>query len=112
MNHITCIKMPRTNFTQIWSGEQEVTRLQSHIKTTLNPLLELPISDGILIKNLTINTSDTLIDHKLGRKPEGFLITRLRTNAVIYESATSNDEDNRMIILIASATATADIYFF
>ena len=104
--------MPRTNFTQIWSKEQEVTRLQSHLKTVLNPLLELPISDGVLIKDLTVNTTDTLIEHKLGRKPEGFLITGLKSNSVIYESATANDEAARLIILIASATATADIYFF
>ena len=104
--------MPRTNFTQIWSKEQEVTRLQSHLKTVLNPLLELPISDGVLIKDLTVNTTDTLIEHKLGRKPEGFLITGLKSNSVIYESATANDEAASLIILIASATATADIYFF
>ena len=104
--------MPRTNFTQIWSKEQEVTRLQSHLKTVLNPLLELPISDGVLSKDLTVNTTDTLIEHKLGRKPEGFLITRLKSNSVIYESATANDEAARLIILIASAAATADIYFF
>lgn len=104
--------MPRTNFTQIWTDDQEVTRLQSHLKTVLNPLLELPISDGVLIKDLTINTADTLIEHKLGRRPEGFLITRLKSNSVIYESATANNEATRLIILIASATATADIYFF
>ena len=104
--------MPRTNFTQIWSKEQEVTRLQSHLKTVLNPLLELPISDGVLIKDLTVNTTDTLIEHKLGRKPEGFLITGLKSNSVIYESATANNAAARLIILIASATATADIYFF
>ena len=82
------------------------------MKTVLNPLLELPISDGVLIMDLTVNTTDTLIEHKLGRKPEGFLITRLRSNSVIYESATANDEAARLIILIASAAATADIYFF
>ncbi len=83
--------MSRVNFTQIWSPNEEVTRLQSHIKTTLNPLLELPISDGVLIKDLSIATSDTLVEHKLGRDYEGFIITRLKTNSVIFESDTAND---------------------
>ena len=104
--------MGRVNFTQIWSPNEEVTRLQSHIKTTLNPLLELPISDGVLIKDLSIATSDTLVEHKLGRDYEGFIITRLKTNSVSFESDTANDFKDRKIILKASATATADIYFY
>ena len=104
--------MSRVNFTQIWSPNEEVTRLQSHIKTTLNPLLELPISDGVLLTDLSIATSDTVIDHKLGRQYEGFIITRLKSNSVIFESSSTNDTPDRTIILEASATATADIYFF
>ena len=104
--------MGRVNFTQIWSPNEEVTRLQSHIKTTLNPLLELPISDGVLIKDLSIATSDTLVEHKLGREYEGVIITRLKTNSGIFESDTANDFKDRKIILKASATATADIYFY
>jgi hypothetical protein len=104
--------MSRVNFTQIWSPSEEVTRLQSHIRTTLNPLLELPISDGVLQTDLSIATTDTLIDHKLGRQYEGFIITRLKSNSVIYESSSTNDIPDRTIILKASATATADIYFF
>ena len=104
--------MSRVNFTQIWSPNEEVTRLQSHIKTALNPLLELPISDGILIKGLSIETTDTRVNHGLGREYEGFIITRLQSNAVIYESATTNDSKNLFILLKGSGAATADIYFF
>ena len=104
--------MSRVNFTQIWSPNEEVTRLQSHIKTTLNPLLELPIQDGILIKGLSIETTDTRVNHGLGREYEGFIITRLQSNAVIYESSTTNDDKNLFILLKGSGAATADIYFF
>ena len=104
--------MSRVNFTQIHSENAEVTRLQSHIKTTLNPLLQLPISDGILIKDLDIETTDTRVNHGLGRTYEGFIITRLQSNAVIYESSTTNDYKDLYIFLKGSASATADIYFF
>lgn len=104
--------MSRVNFTQIWSPNEEVTRLQSHIKTALNPLLELPISDGILIKGLSIETADTRVNHGLGREYEGFIITRLQSNAVIYESSTINGDKNLFILLKGSGAATADIYFF
>jgi len=104
--------MSRVNFTQIWSPNEEVTRLQSHIKTALNPLLELPISDGILIKGLSIETTDTRVNHGLGREYEGFIITRLQSNAVIYESSTTNGNKNLFILLKGSGAATVDIYFF
>jgi hypothetical protein len=104
--------MGRVNFTQIHSENAEVTRLQSHIKTTLTPLLELPISDGVLIKNLSIETSDTRVNHGLGREYEGFVVTRLQSNAVIYESDSTNTDKNLFILLKGSSAATADIYFF
>ena len=80
--------MSRVNFTQIWSPNEEVTRLQSHIKT------------------------DTRVNHGLGREYEGFIITRLQSNAVIYESSTINGDKNLFILLKGSGAATADIYFF
>ncbi len=104
--------MSRGNFTQIHSENPEVTRLQSHIKTTISHLLELPISDGVLIKDLSIETTDTRVNHGLGRTYEGFIITRLQSNAVIYESSSTNDDKNLFILLKGSSAATADIYFF
>ena len=104
--------MSRVNFTSLYTEDAEVNRLQSHIKTALNPLLELPISDGVMLKDQTIETTDTEINHGLGREYEGFIITRLKTNATIYESATDNPSKSLYILLKASGTATADIYIF
>ena len=104
--------MSRVKFTSLYTEDAEVNRLQSHIKTTLNPLLELPISDGVMLKNQTIETTDTEINHGLGREYEGFIITRLKTNATIYESATDNPSKSLYILLKASGAATADIYIF
>jgi hypothetical protein len=104
--------MSRVNFTQIWSQNEEVTRLQSHLKQTLAPLLDLPIQDGVLIQDISIETTDTLVQHKLGRNYEGWIVTRLKDNAVIYESTTSNANTDIHIILKGSAACTADLYFF
>ena len=104
--------MSRVNFTELWSPNEDITRLQSHIKTVLSPLLDLPISDGVLVKSIDIETTDTLVEHKLGREFEGFIITKLNANSVIYESSSDNFIKNRQIILKGSATANVDIYFF
>jgi hypothetical protein len=104
--------MSRVNFTQLWSKDQEVTRVQSHIQKTFAPLLELPFADGVLRSDLSIGTADTEIEHKLGRAYEGWLVVGLKTNSVVYESATSNTNKNSVIILQASSAATATIFFF
>lgn len=104
--------MSRVNFTQIHSENDEVNRLQSHIKTTLNPLLQLPISDGVLLKDLEIGTSDTRVNHGLGREFEGFILTKLNANAAVYESTTANPSKDRYILLKAGSAVTVDIYFF
>jgi hypothetical protein len=104
--------MSRVNFTQLWSKDQEVTRVQSHIQKTFAPLLELPFADGVLRSDLSIGTADTEIEHKLGRAYEGWLVVGLKTNSVVYESATSNTNKSSVIILQASSAATATIFFF
>jgi hypothetical protein len=104
--------MSRVNFTQLWSDNQEVTRVQSHIQKTFAPLLELPFADGVLRADLSIGTSDTEIEHKLGRAYEGWLMVGLKSNSIVYESATSNTNKNSVIILKASTSATVSIFFF
>ena len=104
--------MSRVNFTQLWSDNQEVTRVQSHIQKTFAPLLELPFADGVLRSDLSIGTADTEIEHKLGRAYEGWLMVGLKTNSVVYESATANTNKSSVIILKASTSATANIFFF
>jgi len=104
--------MSRVNFTQLWSSNQEVTRVQSHIQKTFAPLLELPFADGVLRADLSIGTADTEVEHKLGRAYEGWLIVGLKTNAVVYESSTTNSNKKSVIILQASSAATATIFFF
>ena len=104
--------MSRVNFTQLWSKDQEVTRVQSHIQKTFAPLLELPFADGVLRADLSIGTADTEIEHKLGRAYEGWLVVGLKTNSVVYESATSNTNKSSVIILQESSAATATIFFF
>ena len=104
--------MSRVNFTQLWSKDQEVTRVQSHIQKTFAPLLELPFADGVLRADLSIGTADTEIEHKLGRAYDGWLMVGLQANAVIYESATANTNKSSVIILKASTSATASIFFF
>ncbi len=103
--------MSRVNFTTIHTGDSAVDRVQTHIQTALRPLLQNPLGDGALQKEIELGVSEVLVSHGLGRRPEGFIVTRQNASASIYESSTATFPD-RQIALTASATVTADIYFF
>ena len=57
---------------KIPSKNAELTQVQQNVEEALNPLINAPIADGTLIKNVTLCASiANLVTHKLGRKALG-----------------------------------------
>ncbi len=55
--------------------DDTITRMQTNILDALNPLLQTPILDGVLVQGLTIPASGKLVvSHGLGRRALGVLI--------------------------------------
>ena len=104
--------MSRVNFTEIHTPEETVNRVQSNIHTAIRPLLRLPFADGVHKKDVSITTSDTLVNHGLGRNMEGYIITKQNADTSIYVSNTSNGLTQYQPSLKAGASVTADIFFF
>lgn len=70
---------------------------------TLNPLLGPPA----ILKDVVISSS-LIIPHGLQRPVQGWIITRIKSNSVIYETASTD----KYLTLSASAPAVVDIYIF
>ena len=104
--------MSRVNFTEIHTGDAKVDQLQSNIRTAISPLLSLPFADGVHKTDVALGTSDTLVDHGLGRKFVGYIVTKQNADTSVYVSTTSNDFPETQIILKAGATVTVDLFFF
>lgn len=86
----------------------EGAQLQSAVsdfarQLTLNPLLGPPA----ILKGVTISGS-AMIPHGLQRPVQGWIITRIKSNSVIYETASTD----KYLTLAASAPAVVDIYIF
>lgn len=73
-----------------------------------NPLLRSPN----LVTGISIGTSDTIINHRLGRPVVGYLICQSYAATNVYTSSTVNSNPNIQIILKASVATTVDILFF
>ena len=104
--------MSRISFTQLSTGSAPVDQVQGYIATALNPLFQLPFASGNRVQDQDLDTSDTIVDHGLEQKPEGWIVLKQNAAQVIYESATVNDFPETTIILKAGGTVTADLFFF
>ena len=104
--------MSRISFTQLASGNAATDQQMGYIATALNPLFQLPFASGNRVQDQEITTADTIVDHGLEQKPEGWIILKQNAAQVIYESATVNDFPETTVILKAGGTITADLFFF
>ena len=104
--------MSRISFTQLSTGSPATDQVQGYIATALNPLFQLPFASGNRVQDQDLGTSDTIVDHGLEQKPEGWIVLKQNAAQVIYESATVNDFPETTIILKAGGTVTADLFFF
>ena len=104
--------MSRISFTQLSTGNASIDQVQGYIATAINPLFQLPFASGNRVQDQDLSTADTIVDHGLEQKPEGWIILKQDAAQVIYESATVNDFPETTVILKAGGTVTADLFFF
>ena len=81
--------------------------LQTAVRDAFEPLTSNPLLDGILIKGLSI-TSSLSIAHGLERPVQGWVVTRIKSSSLIYET----NATDKYLTLAASAPAVVDVYIF
>jgi len=81
---------------------------QTKWKSILDPLLAQPITNNNIV-TATIVSGDNVINHKLGRKPQGWFITDINNDVSIYRSQPFND---LTITLHASSGAVINLLVF
>jgi hypothetical protein len=96
---------------QIDPQNQSVTQTQSNVNTALKQIANSAIIDGVLIKGVNVGTADTIVNHKLGREPLGWIVIKKNEAGEIYESSTVNKNRDKFLILKGS-TATTDTNFW
>jgi hypothetical protein len=88
--------------------DYQTDKLQSNIEELVGQIQSSIFFDGRLLTGVTINTSDTVINHLLGREPRGFIVVKLLNNSVIWQTSSSK----RTLTLRASAQTTIDLWVF
>ena len=67
--------------------------LQDNISASLDPLLALPFLDSVFVEGAVINSSESLVAHKLGRKVRGWILASTNTTYRVYDTIAVTDAD-------------------
>lgn len=94
------------------TNNKDFQLMQNAWSQQLNPLIESPLSQNIVLKNVKLTTGTNVINTLLGRKLQGWVITRLRGPANIYDNQDNNTSPALTLILISSADVTIDLMVF
>jgi hypothetical protein len=75
------------------TGDQNIELLQQNVKKFVKVLEDNPLLDGVLIENITVpNMGTVVVNHKLGRRPRGWILTDKAGNGNIFRGAAWTDK--------------------
>ena len=101
------------SFKKIKIIKPETARFQENVEQALKPITDARIIDGILIKEVSLlSADDNFINHKLGRKVQGWLVVRKRADSRVWDLQDSNVNDTKTLKLKCSADVTVDLWIF
>jgi len=72
-------------------------------------VLAVPLVNGTMLENVILNTGATVINHMLGRKMQGWIITDIDGSAVIYRSV---DFNSVSLTLTSSSKVSVNLWVF
>lgn len=82
---------------------------QTRWKSLLDPVLTNPMNSMNILPNIKLTTGTNVINHRLGKTQQGWLLTDINAAAQIYRSAAFND---KTLTLTSDADCTVSIAVF
>lgn len=84
-------------------------QMQTTWAAQINPVLNNALVNGSLITGIVVVSGPNVIDHKLGRQMQGWILTDTVSGATLYRSAPFNSST---LTLTASAADTVSLWVF
>jgi hypothetical protein len=100
-------------FKVIGTEDKDFNKLQDNIDQVLTPVLNCPLIDGVLVKDLCLQAGvSNEISHKLDRKPLGWMIVRKRRDSRIWDLQDTNAQPTKTLSIACSHDVQIDIWIF
>ena len=98
---------------KVFSKNPDVTALQENLAGSIQDLGKSAFLNGVFIDfNITSIGTDFKISHLLKRKIKGWTVTRLKGQATLYESPTTNTQEHLFLILRSTAAVHGTVFIF
>jgi hypothetical protein len=94
------------------TASKDLSLLQTNWAQQLNPVIQLPINSGSILQNVVLSSGLNVVNHKLGRKLQGWFIVRQNAAGSFYDSQDINPYPDLTLFLNSSATVTVHLFVF
>lgn len=94
------------------NDDKDLSLMQTAWAKAINPVLGNPISQGQLLTGLVLASGDNTINHKLGRKLQGWIIVGLNASVTFYDKQATNSMPEKTLVLHTTGAATINLYVF
>lgn len=95
---------------RLFFQDNTLSRFQDNLTEFTEQFTQNRILKGNFFEDITIGTSATFIEHKLGVKPMGYFIAKQTANATIYNIESQTDD--KFLALQATASVKISIWVF
>ena len=87
--------------------------MQTQWASQINPVLSFPLNNARIIKNISLLSGNNNINHGLGRKLQGWFVTRMKNAFVqLYDLQDTNQMSDLTLILNSSGAGSIDLVVF
>lgn len=97
------------NLPQFQSDNIQFQMMQSKWGSILNPIIANPLTNPSILQNVQLNAGINVINHKLGKKQQGWFISDIDNPSVIYRAQPLNDST---LTLNSSASAIVTLVVY
>jgi hypothetical protein len=99
-----------SNISKIQTDNRVLNQIQDNVQRALQPLVTSPLSDGLILENVSLAVGSNSVTHPLGRAVKGWTTMRVRAAATFYDTQDSNPTPDKTLQITASAAATVDLF--
>lgn len=89
--------------------DKDLTLLQNRWASEINPVLRLPLTQGLTLNGISLISGVNVINHLLDRKQQGWIVTDIDGIAAIYRSQPFN---SKTLTLTSNATVVVNLYVY
>lgn len=95
------------------ADDRDLMAAQARIKEFAQAIEDCPLIDGALVEGVEMAaTGLKTIEHRLGRKPIGWMVARQNAYAFFREETDGNSIPEKVILIRSTHAVTANFWFF